>query len=338
MLTLTEIAELVNGVVVGDENKVITDLASLKTAKQSSLSFYNDTKQAQLLFACQAGVVLLRKEHSTLYSGNKILVKDPYLAYAQVSQKFKDISCESRGIHEKALISHNAAVHPTASVGAYSIVDQGVQIAEGVRLGTNVRIGANSVVGANTVIEDNVVIYARSSIGERCCISSGAIIGASGFGYAPNSQKWEKIEQLGAVKIGNDVDIGANTTIDRGTLDDTIIGNGVKLDNQIQIAHNVQIGDNTIMAGCVAVAGSARIGQRCCFGGRVSVLGHLEIVDDVTVYSNGFVCNSIRQKGEYASMIPVQKVSVWRRTVANINRLEYLAKKIKALGKPENDR
>ncbi|NKB61153.1 MAG: UDP-3-O-(3-hydroxymyristoyl)glucosamine N-acyltransferase [Gammaproteobacteria bacterium] len=332
MLTLLRIAEIVGGILIGDKDTVITDLGSLKSAKASSLSFYNDSRQSQLLSECQAGVMLLRQQDSELFSGNKILVGDPYLAYARLSQEFKDVSFHYSGIHDTALISPTAMVDDGVWVNAYSIISGNSRIEKGVKIGANVRIGANSIIGMNTIIEDNVVIYPGSSIGVGCCISSGAVIGASGFGYAPSPHGWEKIEQVGSVQIGNNVDIGANTTIDRGTLDNTVIGDGVKLDNQIQIAHNVQIGENTIMAGCVAVAGSAKIGKRCRFGGRASVLGHLEIVDDVTVYANGFVANSIRQRGEYASMIPVQKISAWRKTVANINRLNRLAKKIKSFG------
>ena len=186
---------------------------------------------------------------------------------------------------------------------------------------------------ANTIIEDNVVICSGTRIGENCFLSPGVVLGASGFGYASDGPRWQKIEQLGIVVIGNNVDIGANTTIDRGALDNTVIGDGVKLDNQIQIAHNVTIGEHTIIAGCVGIAGSAKIGKRCKLGGRVAVLGHLELADDVTIMANSMVISSIKESGEYASAIGVQPIKKWLKTAALIRSLDKLTEKVKTLKK-----
>ena len=348
MLTLLEISEIVNGEVIGSDAVEITNISSLSEATSCSLSFFHDRRQADRLMRSQAGAILLKSEHADLFAGNKIVVDDPYLAYAKVTQAFSsrsvvwagwprnrvvDSQLGDKKIHTTALVSDRANVHDTALIGAFSVVDNDAVIGKNVIIGHHVTIGTGVHIGENTVIDDRVTIYDGCSIGHRCHFSSGVVIGASGFGYAPDGEKWQKIEQLGSVRIGHDVDIGANTSIDRGALEDTVIGDGVKLDNHIQIAHNVQVGDNTVMAGCVAVAGSARIGQRCRFGGRVSILGHLEIVDDVTIYAGGFVANSIKKKGEYASMIPVQENSAWKKTVANIRRLNSLAKKLRTIGK-----
>ena len=348
MPTLLEISQIVGGEVIGCNTVEITNISSLAESTSCSLSFFNDRRQTDRLMHSQAGAILLKSEHVDLFPGNKIVVADPYLAYAKVSQAFFSRRNTSAGwpknrdvdslpgdqkTHATALISDRADVHQTALIGAFSVIGNDTVIGKNVTIGHHASIGAGVHIGENTVIDDHVTIYDGCRVGRRCHFSSGVVIGASGFGYAPDGEKWQKIEQLGSVRIGHDVDIGANTSIDRGALEDTIIGDGVKLDNHIQIAHNVQVGDNTVMAGCVAVAGSARIGQRCRFGGRVSILGHLEIVDDVTVYAGGFVANSIKKKGEYASMIPVQENSAWKKTVANIRRLNSLAKKLRTIGK-----
>ncbi|MGI9311133.1 MAG: UDP-3-O-(3-hydroxymyristoyl)glucosamine N-acyltransferase, partial [bacterium] len=219
-----------------------------------------------------------------------------------------------------------------AAIDPYAVIGARTQVAPGAVVGAHATVGADCVIGRGSVLEPGARLHARTRIGANCRIASGAVIGASGFGYAEGARgAWTRIEQLGGVVIGNEVDIGANTTIDRGALDDTVIGDGVKLDNQIQIAHNVRVGDHTIMAGCVAIAGSAVIGKRCRLGGRAAVLGHLRIADDVTILADGFVAASIAEPGEYASMLPAQAAAQHRRTIANLRRLDSLAKKVAAL-------
>lgn len=335
MITLNRIAAIVEGVVLGDGDYEIRFIHSLEQATRDSISFFGDQKKQQQLQDTRAGAVLIAQGNVDLYGGNKIVVANPYLAYARISKLFKQYPRHRpTGIDNSAIVASDVKLANGVCIGTYSSVEQGTTIGEQVVLGNGVTIGEQVEIGDHTVIEDQVVVAHGCRIGKRCCISPGVVIGASGFGYVPNQGGWEKIEQLGRVLIGDDVDIGAHTTIDRGALEDTKIGNGVKLDNQIQIAHNVEVGDNTIMAGGVGIAGSAKIGQRCKLGARVSILGHLEIADEVTVLSNSLVTNSIKTAGEYASMISVQPAKQWRKTAALIRRLDKLVGKVK---QPGND-
>jgi len=333
-MLLSEIAKIVGGKLLGNAKLEIKTIRSLESANADSLSFFCDDEYKELLESSDAGAVLLKLDSTTLFRRDKIIVNDPYLAYAKISRYFRPKTQIPLNFSNTALIAEDAELSNDVKIGAYSVIERKTKIGSGVVIGHHVSIGAYTKIGSNTVIDNNTVIYPNSVLGKRCNLSSGVVIGASGFGYAPYEEKWEKIEHFGSVEIGDDVDIGANTTIDRGTLEKTVIGNRVKMDNHIHIAHNVLIGDDTVMAGCAAIAGSTRIGKRCKLGGRASILGHLDIADDVTVYSESLVTSSIRQPGgEYASMISVQSIAVWRRTLANIHLLNKLAKKIKIFEK-----
>ena len=331
-INLNRIAQATGGRVEGDGAFTVAALSALENAASDALSFYADPKREAKLKASGAGAVMLKAEHAGLFAGHKIVVADPYLAYARASALFAPPPpLSDAGVHPSAIIAAGASLHADVAVGAYSVIGENSRLEQGVVVGSHVSVGADCVLGRDTVLDAGVRIYARTTIGERCRLASGAVIGASGFGYAhdphsdPNSGgEWVRIEQLGGVVIGDDVDIGANTTIDRGALDNTVIGNGVKLDNHIQIAHNVRVGDDTVMAGCVAIAGSATIGKRCRLGGRAAILGHLEIADDVRVNADGFVAQSITEAGVYSSMIPAQPAAQWRKTVANLRRLDRL--------------
>ena len=320
----------------GDDAFCVRRLSSLKNAEADSLAFYAGGRGAKdralepprpARSCCAPNA---RKDFRATASSWKTptsLTRAP----ARCSRR----AAKNCGAHKTAAVAPNASVHKDAALGAYAVIGENSVIESGVNIGAHVTVGADCVIGRDTAIESGVHIGARTRIGARCRISSGVVIGAGGFGYAENSSdggvQWERIEQLGGVRIGDDVDIGANTTIDRGALDDTVIGDGVKLDNHIQIAHNVRIGAHTIMAGCAAVAGSAVIGARCRLGGRASVLGHLEIADDVHIHADGFVAASIFQAGEYSSLISAQPAEKWRKTAAHIRRLEQLAEKVKRL-------
>ena len=321
MISLEKIAEAVQGVIEGDAGFVVSSLRSLAAATPDSLSFFSESGSADHLQQTRAGALLISPEDSHRFTGNKIVVQDPYLAYATVSHMFLS-PLPSDGVHADAIIDAGAVLGDGVSVGPLSTIGAGAELGNGVAIGNGTHIAGGVRIGSNTVIEDGVVILGRASIGERCRISPGVVIGASGFGYAPVDGVWQRIEQLGSVSIGNDVDIGANTTIDRGALDDTVIGDGVKLDNQIQVAHNVHIGEHTIIAGCAGIAGSTRIGKRCRIGARGAIFGHLEIVDDVTIFANSTVSKSISTAGEYSSVIPVEPAPAWRRILARIKRLD----------------
>jgi len=336
-IQLAEIANIVDGELLGNAALEIKNVRSLESANAHSLCFFCDDKYRALLESSNAGAVLLRRDSATLFPRDKIIVKDPYLAYARISRYFRQETRIPAAFSDTALVAGDAELANDVKIGAYSVIEGKAKIGRGVVIGNHVSIGACARIGSDTVIENNAVVYPNSVLGKRCHLSSGVVIGASGFGYAPDGDRWEKIEHFGHVEIGDDVDIGANTTIDRGTLDNTVIGNRVKLDNHVHIAHNVRIGDDTVMAGCAAVAGSTRIGKRCKLGGRSTVLGHLEVADDVTVYSQSLVTSSIPRPGGYASMISVQPIAVWRKTLANIHLLNKLAKKIKIFGKTSHD-
>ena len=340
VIDLGRVAEVTGGRVAGDGAFRVKSISSLENAAADSLAFYGDPQQASKLKATAAGAVMLRAEHAGLFVGHKVIVADPYLAFARASALFAPPATPAR-IHPSAIISPGASIHADAAIGPYSVIGENARVEQGAIIGSHVSVGDGCVVGAHTTLDSGVRLYARTMIGARCNLASGVVIGASGFGYVESGESgenpgaWVRIEQLGGVVIGDDVDIGAGTTIDRGAIDNTIIGNGVKLDNQIQIAHNVRVGEHTVMAGCVAIAGSAVIGKRCRLGGRAAILGHLEIADDVCVNANSFVAASLTEAGVYSSMIPVQPAARWRKTVARIHRLEALAKKLQALGQKD---
>ena len=337
VIALGRVAQVTGGRVDGDGGFRVKTLGSLDNAAGDALAFYADPRHESRLKTTGAGAVMLRAEHAGLFAGHKVIVADPYLGYARASTLFAPPNTAPGQIHPSAIIAASASVHGDAAIGPYGVIGENTRIGRGVIIGDHVSVGDHCVIGCHTILDAGVRLYARTLIGERCRLASGVVIGAAGFGYAENpdgkSGEWLRIEQLGGVVIGDDVDIGANTTIDRGAIDDTVIGNGVKLDNHIQIAHNVRVGDHTAMAGCVAVAGSAVIGRRCRLGGRASILGHLEIADDVIINADSFVAGSITEAGAYSSMLPVQPAARWRKTVAHIHRLGRLAEAVRALGK-----
>ena len=324
-IRLADIAALCGGRLEGDPDAIISGLASIDRPAADRLSFLASPRHLPDRFTAPPGCLLVTEAHAAAFTGNRILVADPYLAYAQVSALF----AEGQG-REDSRVHPNAVVGPESVIGHRAIIGAGAVVGRDCRIGDRVVIGHNAVledgceVGDGTRIESSVTLCRRSRIGRDCVLSPGVVVGASGFGYAPEGGRWTKIHQLGGVDIGDEVDIGANTTIDRGAIDDTVIGDRVKLDNQIQIAHNVRIGDDTIIAGCTAVAGSTRIGRRCRIGGRVSILDHLVIADDVVLNAGAFVASSIPEAGTWASMIPAQPASRWRRIVAMLNRLESM--------------
>ncbi len=328
MIALSRIAEIVDGTVQGDALFQVSQLMSLESAAADAISFCVDPVTNAALSTSKAGAVMLAPAYEDFFVGNKILVDNPYLAYAKISSVFAAITKSghppSIDPATSAGISSTAEIGDNVSIGRFTTIGDNSSIGDDVVIGHGVHIADNVQIGAGCRIENNVVISTRCQIGYNCHLSPAAVIGANGFGYAADGESWHRIEQLGRVIIGNKVDVGANTTIDRGSLGDTTIGHGVKLDNQIQIAHNVEIGENTAIAGCVGIAGSAKIGKRCQIAGRAAILGHLEIADDVTILVNSTVTKSIHRKGEYGSMIPVQTISQWRKNLAIIRRLDKI--------------
>jgi UDP-3-O-[3-hydroxymyristoyl] glucosamine N-acyltransferase len=307
-------------------------VAPLESAGKGEIAFLANPRYGARLKTCQASAVIVAPQMAEACPLPAILTSQPYLYFARLANLLAPRRPVVPGIHQSASVL--SPIPPTVEVGS------GVSIAENVVIGEGCFIGANSVLASGTVLGDgsclngNVSLYAGTVIGKRALIHSGAVIGADGFGFAREADgAWLKIPQTGAVVIGDDVEIGANTTIDRGALENTVIGNGVKLDNQIQIAHNVRVGDHTAMAGCVGVAGSAVIGKRCTIGGGAIILGHIELADDVHVSSGTLVAKSIAKAGSYTGTVPFMAHEDWQRNFARIRHLDAMADKIRALEK-----
>ncbi len=316
-LTLGSIVASLGGVLHGDASLSVEGLAPLEHATPEQLSFLSHPKYQQQLASCKAACVIVSPQMLALAltRGACIVSEQPYLYFARLTQLWKrSLPVPLRAaIHPSAVIDAQAWVHPSARIGALCVVERGARI------------------GAETELKSRVTVGENCVVGERCLLHSGVVIGADGFGFAPNAGAWEKIEQLGAVRIGNDVEIGANTCIDRGALQDTVIEDGVKLDNLIQIGHNVRVGAHTAMAGCAGVAGSATIGAHCTIGGGAVVLGHLSLADGVNISAATVVTRSIQQPGHYTGMFPLDENAAWEKNAAALKQLYRLRERIRAL-------
>lgn len=333
VFTLAQLAERLGATWRGAADKAISGLATLQEAGPDQLSFLANPQYRKYLPGCRAGAVLLTAADAEHYSGDALVVANPYLAYAQLSHLFDRKPQAVAGVHASAWVADDAQVDASASIGAYAVIEAGAQIAAGVTIGAHCVIGARSVVGEGGWLAPRVTLYHDVRIGKRVVIQSGAVIGGEGFGFANEKGVWQKIAQIGGVVIGDDVEIGANTTIDRGALADTLIGNGVKLDNQIMIAHNVQIGDNTAMAGCAGISGSTKIGKNCMIAGGVGMVGHIEVCDGVFVTGMTMVTRSITEPGSYSSGTAMQPAGEWRKSAARIRQLDDMARRLQQLEK-----
>jgi UDP-3-O-[3-hydroxymyristoyl] glucosamine N-acyltransferase len=329
--TLPEIAAWLSGEVAGDNGVCITQVASLLHAKANEITFVSDSKYLPLLEKTSAGAILIAPEYAAVTDRPRIVVSNPYAAFAKVSAVFNSTASVVSGIASSASVANGAGIADSASIGENAVISRGATIAENVVIGPNSYVGENVVIGANSKLHANVSIYHGCEIGIGCIIHAGAVIGADGFGYAEEAGVWVKIPQIGRVIIGDHVEIGANSTIDRGALDDTIIEVGVKIDNLVQIAHNCQIGAHTVIAGCVGIAGSARVGKHCKIGGAAMILGHLEIADNVTITPGSMITRSIAKVGTYTALMPFQEHEQWLKTAARVRQLEGLAKRITEL-------
>lgn len=323
-LSLGSIVKALGGTLHGDPHTAIHGLAPLATAAAGELSFATTLRYLQQLRDSKAGCVIVGPalHAEAVARGSCILADDPYLYFARVTQLWKRSfgRATQPGIHPSAVVDAQASVDPSATIGPLCVVERGARIGPGSVLKSRVTIGENCVLGA------------------RCIVHPGAVIGADGFGFASDAGVWEKIEQLGAVRIGDDVEIGANTCIDRGALGDTVIGDGVKLDNLIQIGHNVRIGRHTAMAGNVGVAGSATIGEFCTIAGAANILGHLELADRVNISVASVVTRSISKPGHYTGIFPIDDNAQWEKNAAVVKRLHTLRQRVLALEKLINER
>ncbi|MDN3609254.1 UDP-3-O-(3-hydroxymyristoyl)glucosamine N-acyltransferase [Vibrio ostreicida] len=332
-LTLEQLASITGGELWGDASAVISKVAPMDKAQLGDVTFLSDSKYAKYLSDCQATVVMVKAEHKDLCCNNALVVSDPYVAFARVVQAMDTTPKPAEEIAPNAVIADDAVIGKNVAIGANAVIESCVKLADNVAVGPGCFIGKNVQIGENTKLWSNVSVYHDVTIGSSCLIQANTVIGSDGFGYANEKGEWIKIPQLGSVRIGNRVEIGACTTIDRGALDDTIIEDNVIIDNQIQIAHNVHIGYGTAMAGGTIVAGSTKIGKYCVLGGGCVVNGHIEITDGVTITGMGMVMRGIDEKGIYSSGVPLQPNREWRKTAARVHRIDAMNKRLKNLEK-----
>jgi UDP-3-O-[3-hydroxymyristoyl] glucosamine N-acyltransferase len=332
-LTLADIARHLGGDLRGDSSRIVSQVGALHNATPGQITFLSNPRYRRHLQETRASAVILKPEMAGEVPDGvaAILTPDPYAYYARVVTLLNPPERLAAGVHPSAVLESD--IPASCHIGPGVFLGPGVLLGERVEIHANAVIGAGVSLGADSVVHGNVTIYPDCRIGARAIIHSGAVIGADGFGFAPDAGTWLKIPQLGRVVIGDDVEIGANTSIDRGALEDTVIGNGVKLDNQIQIAHNCVIGEHTVIAGCVGIAGSTRIGHHCAIGGAAMILGHLAIAPHTEVSPGSMVMKSIVESGKYTALYPLERHDRWRRNAAHVKHLEHLAARVSELEK-----
>jgi UDP-3-O-[3-hydroxymyristoyl] glucosamine N-acyltransferase len=304
----------------GDPAQRVSHVATLAQAGPGCISFLANSRYRRQLPSTRATAVVVSAGVADECPVAALVDPNPYLAYARIATLLYPQTPQAAGIHPSAVVAGDARVPASAAVGPLCVIEAGVELGEGVQVGPGCVLQSGVKVGAGTVLMARVSLYAGVLIGARCILHSGAVIGSDGFGFAPDAGAWVKVPQVGTVRIGDDVEVGANTTIDRGAIGDTVVENGAKLDNQIQVAHNVVIGAHTAIAACTGISGSTTIGQRCMIGGMVGFAGHLTIADDVIITGCSLVSASIREAGSYSSGMPTVETRAWRRMVAYLRR------------------
>lgn len=335
MFKATELADRFGLVLQGDGAVEVRGVGTLARAEEGQLAFLANPKYRNQLAQTLASAVVMRAEDATGFSGTALIARDPYVAFARLSALFDPKPQRAPGIHASADIDPSAIIASEVHVGAFVSIGARSRIDAGASIGPGCVIGDDCVVGAGSELSARVTLVTRVRLGQRVLVHPGAVIGADGFGLAMDDGQWLKVPQLGGVLVGDDCEIGANTTIDRGAIDDTVLEDDVHLDNQIQIGHNVHIGAHTAMAGCSAVAGSARIGRYCLIGGGAGVLGHLEVCDKAVVTAMSLVTRSIREPGEYSSGTPLMDNHSWRRNAARFKQLDAFARRLAAIDKKD---
>ena len=331
--TADELAQRFGLAVHGDGGVLVNGVATLAAAGSGQLAFLANPRYRGQLAASNASVVVLGEEDAAAAPGTALVASNPYNAFARIAALFEVQPLRAPGIHPSAVIEPSAQVAPSAHVGPFVVIGAGSRIGDGCVIGPGCVIGEDCEVGAGCELIARVTLVTRVRLGQRVRIHPGAVLGADGFGLAMEKGRWIKVPQLGGVQVGDDCEIGANTCIDRGALEDTVLEEDVRLDNQIQVGHNVHIGAHTAMAGCSAVAGSARIGRYCLIGGAAGVLGHLEVCDKVTITAMSLVTSSIREPGEYSSGTPLTDNRSWRKNATRFKQLDALARRVQALDK-----
>ncbi len=331
--TLGELAEIVGGELQGDASVHIDGLATLQRATSSQASFLANPTYQKHLANCRAGVVLLKSAQAELCPVNCIVLDNPYAGYARLTQLFDPVPSCVPGIHPQASVHPDATVSSLAQIDAFAVIEADAVVEDYAVIGSHSFIGRNTIVGKGCHLYPNVTLYHGVVLGSDVTLHSSCVIGGDGFGFAPENGRWVKIAQLGGVIIGDRSEIGANTNIDRGALDDTVIGSDVIIDSQVQIAHNVKVGDGTAIAGCVGIAGSSSIGRHCLIGGASNIAGHLTICDGVTLNMTTNVTGDIREPGHYSSGTGMSDMRSWRKNAVRFNQLDSLAKRMSKIEK-----
>lgn len=329
--SLADLVHRFGGTVAGEAATRITQVAPIETAGPGQITFLSNRKYQKLLASTRAGAVIVGKDVADAATVPRIVCDNPYAYYARVATLLNPESLPGPGIHPAAVIHPGASVPASASVAACAVIEEGARIGEHAVIGANSFVGRGSSVGVGTRLHPNVTVYHDCEIGSRCILHAGVVVGADGFGMAPDAGRWVKIPQVGRVVIGDDVEVGASTTIDRGALADTVIEEGVKIDNQVQIGHNCRIGAHTVIAGCAGIAGSTRIGRNCIIGGSAMFSGHIDIADGVTVSGGTAIVKSITQPGTYTAVFPYSAHEEWVRNAPLLRHLREMMDRIRVL-------
>jgi UDP-3-O-[3-hydroxymyristoyl] glucosamine N-acyltransferase len=329
--TLGELAQRFGLEVAGDAAAGISGVCTLSPGEPGRIGFLANPKYRSTLAQTRAGAVVVGKRDASALVGNGLIAADAARAFAQIARLFDSNRDFEPGVHVSAVVDSDAMIGQGVHIGPQAVIEAGAQIGDGSYIGPACIVGAGAVIGAGARLEARVHIHRGVRLGLRCQIQPGAVVGSRGFGNVLGPQGWEEMPQLGSVVVGDDVEIGANTTIDRGAIDDTVIGNGVRLDNLIQIAHNCRIGEHTAIAACTGIAGSTTVGARCMIGGAVGISGHLVIADDVIILGRAMVTTSLLEKGVYGSGLPIAPAKEWRKTVARVRRLGKLEDRVRSV-------
>ncbi len=336
-VTLTELVARFGGELVGDGAQTVSQVAPLDRATPEEIGFVSQSKYLTQLTDTRAGAVILPVDARDATTLPRILSANPYLYFARVSALLNPPLRPHTGIHVSAVVAPDAVVAADACIAAGVVVGSGAHIGARSVIEANCVIGDGARVGADCLLHANVTLSHRCEVGDRAILHSGCVVGSDGFGFAPNEGYWEKIPQIGRVLIGDDVEVGACTTIDRGALEDTVIEEGVKLDNLIQVAHNVHIGAHTVIAGCTGIAGSAKIGRNCMIGGAAMIFGHIEIADGTRISTNTLITKSLPKAGTYTSAPPFSEHETWQKNAVHMRNLDKLVNRIKQLEKRLNE-
>lgn len=331
-VSLAELVARFGGELVGDDGtRVICQVAPLDRAGEHEIAFVSQARYMARLNTTRAGAVILPVDARDAIERPRILTPHPYLYFARVSALLNPSPRPAAGIHASASVAAGADVASDASVGPGAVIGAGARVGARAVIGANCVLGDEALIGDDSVLHANVTVYRGCEIGARCILHSGAVIGSDGFGFAPNGEVWEKIPQIGRVVVGDDVEIGACTTVDRGALEDTIIEDGVKIDNLVQVAHNVRIGAHTAIAACTGIAGSARIGRHCQIGGAAMIIGHIEIADGTRISTNTLITKSLTEAGTYTAALPFSAHEVWLKNAVHLRNLDKLVDRVRQL-------